>query len=130
MAFVGDKARVTKGHSVGHEDTITRMFLASSGNIVYQLGYNFVQCQRDEFEIIEHAKDVHQQYHVGETRNVLSSRFNMTRLEVRQYHPSCTIFAQDMRIFTSYIRMNLCPLHIHYFRRSPHVQSRRYRTRR
>ena len=72
MVSVGDKARITKGHPIGYEDTITRMFLATSGNIVYQLGYDFVQCQRDEFEIIEHAKDVHQQYHVGET--VLYSR--------------------------------------------------------
>lgn len=67
MISVGDKARIIKGHSVGYEDTITRMFLATSGETIYQLGYDFVQCQRDEFEIIEHAKDVHQQYHIGES---------------------------------------------------------------
>lgn len=31
MISVGDKARVTKGHPSGYEDTITRMFLAASG---------------------------------------------------------------------------------------------------
>lgn len=67
MISVGDKARITKGHPIGYEDTITRMFLAASGETIYQLGYDFVQCQRDEFEIIEHAKDVHQQHHVGES---------------------------------------------------------------
>lgn len=67
MISVGDKARIIKGHPIGYEDTITRIFLAASGETICQLGYDFVQCQRDEFEIIEHAKDVKQQYHVGET---------------------------------------------------------------
>ena len=67
MISVGDKASIIKGHSVGYEDTITRMFLATSGETIYQLGYDFVQCQRDEFEIIERAKDVRQQYRIGET---------------------------------------------------------------
>lgn len=65
MANVGDKARVTKGHPVGYEDIITRIFLAASGNVVYQLGYNFVQCLRDEFEVVEHTTDV--QYRIGDT---------------------------------------------------------------
>ena len=67
MVSVGDKARITKGHPIGYEDIITRIFLAASGETIYQLGYDFVQCQRDEFEIIECATDMHQQYHVGET---------------------------------------------------------------
>lgn len=67
MISVGDKARIIKGHPIGYEDTITRIFLAASGETIYQLGYDFVQCQRDEFEIIERAKDVRQQYRIGET---------------------------------------------------------------
>ena len=67
MISVGDKARVTKGHPSGYEDTITRMFLAASGETIYQLDYDFVQCQRDEFEIIEPTTDIKQQYRVGET---------------------------------------------------------------
>lgn len=66
MANVGDKARVTKGHPVGYEDIITRMFLATSGETIYQLGYEFVQCQRDEIEIIERTSDI-QQYRIGDT---------------------------------------------------------------
>ena len=67
MISVGDKARVIKGRPIGYEDTITRVFLAASGETIYQLGYDFVRCQRDEFEIIERAKDVRQQYRIGET---------------------------------------------------------------
>ena len=67
MVSVGDKARITKGHPAGYEDTITKMFLAASGDVIYQLGYDFVQCMRDEFEITERATDVHQQYHIGES---------------------------------------------------------------
>ena len=67
MANVGDKARVTKGHPIGYEDIITRIFLAASGETIYQLGYDFVQCQRDEFEIIDRTTEVKQQYRVGET---------------------------------------------------------------
>ena len=59
MISVGDKARIIKGHSVGYEDTVTRMFLATSG-------YDFVQCQRDEIEIIERTSDI-QQYRIGDT---------------------------------------------------------------
>ena len=66
MISVGDKARIVKGHQIGYEDTITRMFLAASGETIYQLGYNFVQCQRDEFEVIERATDVSQQYRIGD----------------------------------------------------------------
>lgn len=63
MISVGDKARIVKGHQIGYEDTITRMFLAASGETIYQLGYNFVQCQRDEFEVIERTTDVSQRIH-------------------------------------------------------------------
>ena len=66
MISVGDKARITKGHSVGYEDTITRMFLATSGETIYQLGYDFVQCQRNEIDIIERTSDI-QQYRIGDT---------------------------------------------------------------
>lgn len=56
MVSVGDKARITNGHPIGYEDTITKMFLAASGDVIYQLGYDFVQCMRDELK----SQNVHQ----------------------------------------------------------------------
>ena len=134
MVSVGDKARVIKGYSIGYEDTITRMFLASSREVIYQLGYEFVQCQRDEIEIsnahLTYNNTVSENLYcirakkVSHRRNAWFSKLIMQPLGTHQNQRLCIKFAPVMQIFESYSQMNSCPSHIHYFRRKSHVQRR------